>query len=316
MPSDKHDMTYYAKCMMGGILACGITHTAIVSIDLVKCRKQVAKDLYSSIGGSLKKVRLEEGLSGLTLGWFPTYIGYSLQGFAKFGFYEIFKDVYGGIVGEENAVKYKKIVWGFSSASAEIIADVFLCPFESVKVRMQTSLPPGSFPNKFFPAWASMAKETGNPFYKALAPLWARQVPYTVVKFVAFEYFVEKMYQYIFTKGKNAYSKTTQLFVSFMSGYAAGVFCAIVSHPADTMVSKLNDGKVGRKEGEALGGAVARIYKDIGFSGLWNGLGARIFMIGTLTGLQWYIYDSFKTATGLQTTGGGPVKVEESNKKH
>jgi len=25
-----------------------------------------------------------------------------------------------------------------------------------------------------------------------------------------------------------------------MSGYIAGVFCAIISHPADTIVSKLN----------------------------------------------------------------------------
>jgi hypothetical protein len=27
-----------------------------------------------------------------------------------------------------------------------------------------------------------------------------------------------------------------------------------------------------------------------------------------LTGLQWWIYDSFKTAVGLQTTGGGSKK--------
>jgi solute carrier family 25 phosphate transporter 3 len=27
-------------------------------------------------------------------------------------------------------------------------------------------------------------------------------------------------------------------------------------------------------------------------------------MVGTLTGLQWWIYDSFKVACGLQTTGG------------
>jgi solute carrier family 25 phosphate transporter 3 len=32
-------------------------------------------------------------------------------------------------------------------------------------------------------------------------------------------------------------------------------------------------------------------------------------MIGTLTGLQWWIYDSFKTAVGLQTTGGGSTKT-------
>ena len=31
MGSDKHDATYYGKCMIGGILACGLTHTAIVT---------------------------------------------------------------------------------------------------------------------------------------------------------------------------------------------------------------------------------------------------------------------------------------------
>jgi len=31
-------------------------------------------------------------------------------------------------------------------------------------------------------------------------------------------------------------------------------------------------------------------------------------MIGTLTGLQWWIYDSFKVAMGLATTGGGAAK--------
>jgi solute carrier family 25 phosphate transporter 3 len=37
---------------------------------------------------------------------------------------------------------------------------------------------------------------------------------------------------------------------------------------------------------------MGRIYKEIGFKGLWNGLPVRIVMIGTLTGLQWMIYVS------------------------
>lgn len=41
---------------------------------------------------------------------------------------------------------------------------------------------------------------------------------------------------------------------------------------------------------------MGRIYKDIGFSGLWNGLPVRIVMIGTLTGLQWMIYVSVPKA--------------------
>jgi hypothetical protein len=52
------------------------------------------------------------------------------------------------------------------------------------------------------------------------------------------------------------------------------------------MVSKLNSE---RQAGESAGGAMSRIYQRIGFAGLWNGLPVRIVMIGTLTGLQWYL---------------------------
>ena len=127
------------------------------------------------------------------------------------------------------------------------------------------------------------------------------------MKFVAFEKTVEAFYRNVFTKPKNEYSKGTQLSITFMSGYIAGVLCALVSQPADTMVSKLNSIKTGGSTGEN----VKKIYSEIGFSGLWRGMGARIIMIGTLTGLQWWIYDSFKTAVGLQTTGGAPVVVKK-----
>lgn len=40
--SDVHDMSYYGKCMVAGILACGVTHAAICPLDIVKCRKQVS----------------------------------------------------------------------------------------------------------------------------------------------------------------------------------------------------------------------------------------------------------------------------------
>jgi len=33
--------TYYAYCGLGGLLSCGITHTMVTPLDLVKCRLQV-----------------------------------------------------------------------------------------------------------------------------------------------------------------------------------------------------------------------------------------------------------------------------------
>lgn len=128
------------------------------------------------------------------------------------------------------------------------------------------------------------------------------------MKFVAFEWFVQFFYDNIFTKGKENYNKATQLGITFASGYLAGIFCAVISHPADTILSKL----VAKGKGieGSLPTKVGIIYKEIGFSGLWGGLVTRIVMIGTLTGLQWWIYDSFKTAVGLQTTGGGSSKKQ------
>jgi solute carrier family 25 phosphate transporter 3 len=46
------------------------------------------------------------------------------------------------VVGEENAYKYKTSLYLSASASAEFFADLALCPFEAVKIRMQTTMPP------------------------------------------------------------------------------------------------------------------------------------------------------------------------------
>jgi len=90
--------------------------------------------------------------------------------------------------------------------------------------------------------------------------------------------------------------------VTFTSGYIAGVVCAVVSHPADSMVSQL-----GKKENKGKG--FGQIASEIGFYKLATaGLGTRIIMIGTLTGLQWWIYDTFKTVFGMGTTGGAVKK--------
>lgn len=121
-----------------------------------------------------------------------------------------------------------------------------------------------------------------------------------MMKFASFETIVEMIYARL-PGSKSDYGKGAQTGVAFTAGYLAGILCAIVSHPADVMVSKLNSSRL---PGESSGAAVGRIYKDIGFSGLWAGLPVRIVMIGTLTGLQWMIYDSFKIFMGLPTTGG------------
>lgn len=64
------------------------------------------------------------------------------QGAFKYGGYEFFKKFYSDLVGVDKAQEWKTSLYLVASASAELIADVALCPFESVKVRSQTTIPP------------------------------------------------------------------------------------------------------------------------------------------------------------------------------
>lgn len=69
-------------------------------------------------------------------------------------------------------------------------------------------------------------------------------------------------------------TKGEQLVVTFTAGYIAGVFCAFVSHPADVVVSKLN---------QAKRSSAIEVAKKLGFLGMWNGLVPSIIMIGNIT---------------------------------
>lgn len=295
-------MQYFALCGLGGILSCGITHTMVVPLDLVKCRIQVDPAKYKSIFNGFKVTVAEDGMRGLAKGWAPTFLGYSAQGLCKFGFYEVFKVVYSGMLGEENSYVYRTSLYLAASATAEFIADIALSPLESAKVKIQTT--PG-FANTMREAMPKIYSQEGmTGFYKSLVPLWMRQIPYTMMKFACFERTVELLYKHVVPKPRADCTKGEQLVVTFAAGYIAGVFCAIVSHPADTVVSKLNQEK---------GLTAVEAAKRLGFAGMWKGLVARIIMIGTLTAAQWFIYDAFKVATSMPRPP--PPEMPESLKK-
>lgn len=293
---------YFMLCGLGGILSCGITHTMVTPLDLVKCRIQVNPEKYKSVFNGFKVTLAEDGTRGLARGWAPTFFGYSTQGMFKFGLYEVFKVYYSALAGEEMSYEYRTSLYLVSSASAEFFADIGLAPLEAAKVRIQTM--PG-YASTLREAFPKMYSEEGlGGFYKGLVPLWLRQIPYTMMKFACFERTVELLYKYVVPKPRLECSKGEQLIVTFAAGYIAGVFCAVVSHPADSVVSKLNQEK---------GATAVDVLKKLGFGGVWKGLGPRIIMIGTLTAAQWFIYDAVKV--WLRMPRPPPPEMPESLKK-
>ncbi|GFZ03937.1 phosphate transporter 3;2 [Actinidia rufa] len=190
----------------------------------------------------------DQGIQGLFRGWMPTLLGYSAQGACKFGFYEYFKKYYSDI---------------------------------AVKVRVQTQ--PG-FAKGLSDGLPKFVKSEG-----ALGRTADKENGYyadSMMKSASFETIVELMYKHAIPTPKEECSKTFQLGLSFVGGYIDGIFCAIVSHPADNLVSFLNN---------AEGATVRDAVNKLGVWGFFTrGLPLRIVMIGTLTGAQWGLYDAFK----------------------
>ena len=91
-----------------------------------------------------------------------------------------------------------------------------------------------------------------------LVALWMRQIPYTMMKFACFERTIELLYMFVVPKPRLECTKEEQLVVTFAAGFIAGVFCAVISHPADTIMSKLN---------QDSGSSGAETLKEIGFRG-------------------------------------------------
>ena len=112
-------------------------------------------------------------------------------------------------------------------------------------------------------------------------------------KFVVYEKVAEAVWQRL---DKSTASSGTQTVVNLGSGLIAGFAAAIVSQPADTMLSKIN--KTKGLPGEGTTSRLIKIAKELGLRGSYGGIGARLFMVGTLTAGQFSIYGSLKSAIG------------------
>ena len=230
----------------------------------------------------------------LTTGLGATAAGYFVQGWFKFGGVEFFKIKLAGYLGEQKAWDNKTGIYLVASACAEFVADIFLCPLEAVRIR---SVSDPEFCNGLADGFAKMARTEGvGGFYAGFLPILAKQIPYTCAKFVVQGSVADSLY---ISMGKTPAECTgsTNISISLLSGVIAGVAAAVISHPADTLLSKVNKKGAGG-DGPMLT-RLGNIARELGFWKLCTvGLMPRCVMIGTLTAGQFGIFDSVMAAVG------------------
>jgi solute carrier family 25 (mitochondrial phosphate transporter), member 3 len=252
---DDHNR-YMASFIAGGISSS--IRWPLIPLEVIKTKMQVSAAgvgrnsaaTNNTIRNALSSIYRADGLRGLSRGFGPTAAAYGVQTSTKYGCYEMYKDQL--LIGRHDDDQDDD---GSSSASrrwmyqmlaaglAEATADILMCPFEMVRVRMQTAAVQGdtSFPQRFGPALIEMARrpQLYHHFpFGALRMLWLRQVPGTMVNFCCFERTSAFIYRNVLPdKSPAECSFSQQLAVTFTAGTVAGMVSSIVSHPADSIIS-------------------------------------------------------------------------------
>ncbi|KAF3440899.1 hypothetical protein FNV43_RR19185 [Rhamnella rubrinervis] len=280
---------YYGLCAIGGMLSAGTTHLVTTPLDVLKVNMQVNPVKYNSISSCFTSLLREEGPSTFWRGWAAKFFGYGVQGACRFGLYEYFKRVYSGVLVDSN----RSFIFFLSSASAEVFANVALCPFEAIKVRVQAQ---PCYAKGLVDGFPKLYTSEGlHGFYRGLVPLLGRNLLFSMVMFSTFEHSVHFLYYNVVQRRRDDCSTAQQLGVTCLAGYAAGSIGSFISNPADNIVSSLYNRKA-----DTLMLAV----KKIGLVNLFTrSLPIRIMLVGPVVTLQWLFYDTIKVLSGLPTSG-------------
>lgn len=291
-PTKLSGLQLYSRFAFAGAVCCSVTHGALTPVDVVKTRIQLDPVKYNKgLIGGFRQVISSEGAGAIWTGFGPTAAGYFLQGAFKFGGYEFFKQQSINYLGYETASNNRTAVYLASSAAAEFFADIALCPLEATRIRLVSE---PTFASGLLSGFGKILKNEGvGAFYSGFGPILFKQVPYTMAKFVVFEKVSELIYK---TVDKNSLSSGMQTTVNLGSGLIAGFAAALVSQPADTMLSKIN--KTKGLPGEGTTSRLIKIAKELGLRGSYAGISARLFLVGLITAGQFSIYGDIKKALG------------------
>jgi solute carrier family 25 phosphate transporter 3 len=225
-------------------------------------------------------------------------VGYFIQGWFKFGGVQFFKINLAQYLGDETAWNHKTGIYVVSAACAEFIADIFLCPLEATRIRLVGN---PEYASGLLTAFPKIMKEDGfmRGFYSGFGPILFKQVPYTIAKFVVQGIAEEQLCNATGIDLPNA-SGSTKLGMALTSGVIAGVAAAIISHPADTLLSLINKSETAGGTGSTTS-RLMNLAKEMGFAKLClTGLGARCVMIGSLTAGQFAVFDTVMEMTGAE----------------
>lgn len=288
------DATVFGRFALSGALCCGGVHALLVPLDVIKTKMQADPARYPTVLKSAQRIQAESGLQGLLLGAGATIVGYVVYGCVSFGLTEYFKRAFLQVAGPELATYFPFAILLLASMAAAIFGAVAVTPFEALRIRAVTADANPAFQSDktLMGSITRVVRERSFPtLFAGLGPAVVGEIPFMTAKFAVFDA-VSKFIYDVFPQASE--SLTLSLAVSLLGGMAAGVVAAIVSHPFDTITTKVTQYSQQGRGG--VWDAVKDIYSQGGPGGFFKGTVPRAVKSAANIALQFFLYDWTKRA--------------------
>lgn len=271
-------------CGAAGAVSTSVTHSVMHPLDVLKIKMQSDVALAGlSTREALRAVSQREGLRQLWAGFNANAVGYFAQGFFKFGLYEFNKRTLSAAIERHfpdvdvSRNRYRVPIWIASSAAAEVVACVVLCPLEATKIRLVTD------PTYACGAAAALTRvvsdEGALALFRGLYPIMLRQVPYTVVKLAGYEALSTVM--------------GAGVAMGALRGIVAGACAAAFSQPGDVILSKLCGGSTSARMASCAI-SVSAVVSSLTLPELFVGLAPRAAVCAAICAGQFFLYENLR----------------------
>ena len=261
-----------------------------------------------------------------------TFLASLMFGSFGFGATELFRRSFAGIFFEEGGSgTNSELILLLAATVATVITSFFAAPFELLRVRSMGLIEDtkwiavleefldeksngkarsGWFGNQKKPRTKKGEFSLKDLTVQDLLPLWAgflptasRELAFAIPKFLAFDVLAKAITDF-FNSQAGAGSLpiqvgvgTSGLAISAIAGAFAGIAGAVVSHPADlilTYTSAASKKKPGEKAASAKAVIKDLLSREGGIANLYVGLTPRLVFFFLVIGLQFFLYDYVK----------------------
>jgi len=275
-----------ASLFLAGGLCSATAHTALTPIDVVKTRLQSDPPEFSGPAEALRGVIAQDGAAGLLRGADTTALGYALSGSLSFGLEELILRFAKEVAGPGNALLFGTPLLLCSAAAAVTISTVAVCPFETVRIRSVAEQDADSVA-----VLRRLLKQEGPAaLYAGLVPLLLKDVPSFVTKILTFDASIGFTSSLSASLLGDANVGLASVAPSLLAGAIAGLVAALVTQPADTLLTAVS-------KGASISDTLGTIRQEP--ERILQGLSTRLIYKVVLTSIQFLLLSKIREGFGV-----------------